>query len=62
MDTSCGKGDSCWTEEKPVPFQGWLNTGTRAQRGWGICVLGDVQKSPGQGPEQLGLAWELALL
>lgn len=21
---------SCWTEEKPVPFQGWLNTGTGA--------------------------------
>lgn len=62
MDTSCGNGNSRWTEENPVTLQGWLNIGTGAQRGWGICILGDGQKSPGQGPEQPGLAWELALL
>lgn len=32
------------------------------KRGWGICILGDVQKSPGQGPEQPDLAWDLTLL
>lgn len=30
-------------------------------RVWGIRFFEDVQKPPGQGPEQPGLAWELTL-